>query len=127
MHHGYNLNFLRKNINIRLFAAWFLLLLFVLGNAPKQWLHVVFADHKNIANVGLTDNGTVQIAQNGMYCQSDHFVIESAFAHPGMFISYLVPVFYGSFSSPLAGTTLNRQQYFFELRGPPVNGWIVIT
>jgi len=113
---------LYKNNTIRHFAALFLLLLFVLGNSPKQWLHDVFANHKDSTSGLSANNDKVEIAQKGIHCQCDHFVVESAFANPGNPISFLAPVVYSGFSSSLASAILNQHQFFFKLRGPPLVG-----
>jgi len=102
-------------------AALLLLLLFVVGNAPIQLLHDTFANHKDYSNGILASSDNPQVVQEGIHCQCDHFVIESAFAIPAGNLHLQLPIVVAGFSSSLASILFTQRPSFFSLRGPPVN------
>jgi hypothetical protein len=110
---------LYKNNLISKIAALLLLLLFVVGNAPIQLLHDAFANHKDYTNSQLANNGQAQVVQNGIHCQCDHFVIESAFAIPAFNLNWGLPDTVPEFSSLPAGVLFAQPPSFFAPRGPP--------
>jgi hypothetical protein len=111
---------LYKNSLISKIAALLLLLLFVVGNAPIQLLHDVFANHKDYSNGILASSDKAQVVQNGIHCQCDHFVVDSTFSIAVSNFHFGLPIVVAGFSSLPAAVLFAQTPTFFAPRGPPV-------
>jgi hypothetical protein len=111
---------LRKNKIIRQFTAIALLLLFVLGNMPKQWMHDLFANHVDYKNGIVEQPHNTNVYQSSFHCQTDHFIVESPFTNdlPPMLTDRLVG--YLQYKNlPYNFSTVDHHRQI-ALRGPPV-------
>ena len=114
------IKYLYKNKTISKISSLALLLLFVFGNTPTQFLHDTFAHHKDYSSGQTKSNSKAQLDQSGLHCNCDHFVVDSSFSIP-TFNSHCVSVLLGSeFSSSINSSLFTRTSSFFLLRGPPV-------
>jgi len=111
---------LRKNKIIHQFAALAMLLLFVLGNMPKQWMHDLFANHIDYKNGIVEPTHPTNVYQSSFHCQTDHFIIESPFTNDVPSILIDRSVNYVQFQSALYNFHTVDHQCQPALRGPPV-------
>jgi len=70
---------LKTKQTIRQFLGAAMLLLFVFGNTPKQWLHDVFANHIDCKKITSTAKNVTQIGYLKFHCHCNDSVIESPF------------------------------------------------
>ncbi len=120
MHHCFNYFHLIKSKIIQSLAALALLLLFVIGNTPRQWMHDIFANHVDCKN-GIADNGDIaHINQQSFHCQVSDFVVESPFTPGAAPVTFYRVFNYLQFISISYNYFLVDYQFHFDLRGPPV-------
>jgi hypothetical protein len=109
---------LNKNNIIRSIATLALLLLFSLSNTPKQWLHDIFANHKDCTTTISKNN--LLISQQGFNCDCDSLVVEVPFTSADkIFIGLPVLAIHSAFASLMDDNFSSVYHFYFELRGPP--------
>ena len=106
-----------KNKTIRSFVTGLLLCLFTFSATPKQWLHDIFADHKDFYSNAVGDH--IQFIKSGFHCECDNLVVNTPFIHvegpKELTISKIFPAY-----EVTDITNWNAGHYFlFHLRGPP--------
>jgi hypothetical protein len=109
---------LKARIIIRHFTAIFLLLVFLLGNSPRQWLHDIFASHSNCGGT-FSGNKKLSVSAQKLQCKVDDVVIESPFVP--FCVGIINPVPQNAciiFSLHLQGANQYKSEQLF-LRGPP--------
>jgi hypothetical protein len=110
---------LQKRIFIQKVTAALLLVLLVLGNTPKRWLHDTFANHTGCTTAATVKQDAALVDVQKPHCDCDDVVIESPFT--SFTIYKLIPaVTY----SGIINCTIHPQLKlaFVEtatLRGPP--------
>ncbi len=114
-------NLKKKNI-IHSISVLALLLLFILSNTPKQWLHDIFANHKDCTiALSVSDKSHPQISQQGFNCDCNSLVVEIPFTTSHEIFIGLPPLKISSVFTSLPGKDFpSVYHFFFELRGPPV-------
>jgi len=113
---------LYKNKIIRQFTALALLLLFVLGNTPKLWVHDLFASHVDYKNGIVEPTHPTNGYQSSFHCQTDHFVVESPFTNDAQALLISNSVSYIQFKNALYNFHTIDQCCPPALRGPPAFG-----
>lgn len=109
-----------KNKIIRQVSAIALVLLFVLGNTPKQWVHDLFASHVDYKNGIVEPTHPVNVYQSSFHCQTDHFVVESPFTNDAQTILINCSGSYRRFNISLYNFDTVGHHCQSNLRGPPV-------
>jgi hypothetical protein len=110
---------LKKNRIIQNITALALLLLFVLSNTPKQWLHDAFASHKDCVTTPSAENN-LKISQQGFYCDCDSLVVEKPFfAADKIFVGLPALAIYSELTLTPDKILASADHFFFQLRGPP--------
>lgn len=109
-----------KNKVIRQITALALLLLFVLGNTPKQWVHDLFASHVDYKNGIVEPAQPTNVYQSSFHCQTDHFIVDSPFTNDAQSILINSLVGYLQFKNALYNIHTVDHHSQPVLRGPPV-------
>jgi hypothetical protein len=106
-----------RNQTIRNLVSGLLLCLFTFSVTPKQWLHNIFADHKDFYSNATGDH--LQFTKSGFRCDCDNLVVNTPFIQvdgPG-------ELTIGQFFQNYQGTTIcncnTGHHFLFHLRGPP--------
>ena len=107
-----------KKQTIRSFISGLLLCLFTFSVTPKQWLHNIFADHKDFYSNAAGNH--LQFTKSGFRCDCENLVVNTPFIHVDgpaeLIITKFLPV--GQ------GITINNynagHHFLFHLRGPPL-------
>jgi hypothetical protein len=109
-----------KNKIIRQFSAIGLLLLFILSNTPKQFIHDVFANHVDYKNGIAKTTHDNNVYQSSFHCPTDNLVAESPFTNDAQAILINVAINYLQFTALLSNTLAANRYLRLDLRGPPV-------
>jgi hypothetical protein len=107
-----------KNQTIKSFVSGALLCLFSLSITPKQWLHNIFADHKDFYTHTVGDH--LQFTKSGFHCDCDNLVVNTPFIHvDGPNESTGIQIF-PAYEAIINNASTPGHDYFFHLRGPPI-------
>jgi hypothetical protein len=109
-----------KNKIIRQFSAIGLLLLFILSNTPKQFIHDIFANHVDYKNGIAKTTHDSNIYQSSFHCQTDNLVAESPFTNDALAIVINAAINYLQITALLSNPLATNCYLRLDLRGPPV-------
>ncbi len=104
---------------IKQLSAALLLLLFLVGNTPKQWLHNIFANHTDYKKDAALNNDIAGIYKLRYHCQCDQPVIESPFVISVSAFTLSKTRQYLAYQSPPYVFVNTNHPVHFSLRGPP--------
>lgn len=113
-----NVTFLRYSKTIRSAIAFFLLLVFVFGNAPKIFLHDAFANHTDVVSTCKHTNG-VCLHQQGYNCHIDNLVVNAHYIFKPVVFAALLPLLFKSYFPPLLASFNSSRPSGTENKGPP--------
>jgi len=104
---------------VRQITALSLLLLFLVSNTSKQWMHDVFANHVDSKKAPSCNNDTPAVHQLKFHCQCDQLVVESPISLLTQIPAIDITTHYIQHTSPDYAFIKADHPYQFSLRGPP--------
>jgi hypothetical protein len=109
----------RRKQAIRQLYIGFLLLLFVLGNTPRQWLHDLFATHSGCTVVGRTHDEKECMQPDRLHCRQLDVVIASPFLEPATLLLQAPLFHFGEPAFTRFSVIPSGYSCRSGLRGPP--------
>lgn len=110
---------LQKKLIIQKITSALLLVLLVLGNTPRRWLHDTFASHTGCTTAASVKHDAALVDVQKPHCDCDDVVIESPFT--SFTIQKLLPAV--TYSGIIGCTIYPQLEFSFAdtatLRGPP--------
>ena len=104
---------------IRPLITGFLLLLLVLGNTPRLWLHDLFATHSGCMTPGGDLKGKVGMQPDRLHCRHMDVVIESPFIEASVLLLQPPSPVFPEIPAARIAYTLSGYTCRSGLRGPP--------
>lgn len=108
--------------SIKRTVSLLLFLVFAFSITPKQWIHKLIFQHKDVYTVCTDGSFKTHLHQTGFHCELNNIIVLSPFTSDVSVTEAEVPLIHSLYYSPIENDADPVSYFFFNLRGPPAIG-----